>query len=96
MAYGGGGAAVAAAAAIAQAIKASGAIVTVAPQDFLTILSKVEKPLVVMAKAGMFKSHYEYLSSYKGLLFFTKSETDLMLPGGTETVFAKKIWVPNL
>ncbi|MDD4859433.1 MAG: hypothetical protein PHR56_04435 [Dehalococcoidales bacterium] len=95
MAYG-GGAAVAAAAAIAQATKASGAIVTVEPQDFLKLVSRMDKPLVVVARAGVFKSHYEYLTSYKGLIFFTKSETDLMLPGSTETVFSKRIWVPNM
>ncbi len=49
MAYGAGGAAVAArAAAIAQAIKASGAIVQVEPSDFSVILSKTNKLLVVL------------------------------------------------
>ena len=51
MAYG-GSAAVAAAAAIAQAIKASGAIVRIEPDGFLKILSKSNKPLVVMVKGG--------------------------------------------
>ncbi len=41
------------AAAIAQATKASGAIVRVEPPDFMTILSKTEKPLVVMAQGGV-------------------------------------------
>jgi hypothetical protein len=85
----------AAAAAIAQAIKASGVIVRVTPRDFLQILEHQEKPLVVHATGGVFKTNYQYLSSYKGLAFFTKSETPVSLPRGTELVHAEKIWIPG-
>ena len=96
MAYGAGGAAVAArAAAIAQAIKASGAIVRVERDDFLNILSKSQKPLVVMAKGGFLKANYQYLTAYKGLVFFTKSDTELQLSGNTELVLSSKIWIPG-
>ncbi len=96
MAYGSGGAAAAArAAAIANAIKASGAIVQVEPDDFIMLLSKVERPLVVMATGGFMKKNYQYLTGYKGLILFTKSATPLMLPGGAELITAKKIWVPS-
>jgi hypothetical protein len=92
---GGGSAAAIAAAAIAQAIKASGTIVKVEPNDFLTILSKTKKPLVVMSMGGVFSKNYQYLTSYKGLAFFTKSNTPLQLPGDNELVHAKKIWIPG-
>ncbi|MBA7486504.1 hypothetical protein ES707_22064 [subsurface metagenome] len=97
MAYGAGaGAAVAArAAAIAKAIKASGAIVRVEPSDFSVILSKTNKPLVVLAEGGFLKTNYQYLTGYKGLVFFTKSPTPLQLPGDIELVVAKKIWIPG-
>ena len=95
MAYG-GGAVAAYAAAIAQAIKASGAIVRVEPEAFIKLVSRVEKPLVVIATGGVFKHHYRYLSAYKGLVFFTKSETPLVLPGGVEVIAAAKIWIPDL
>ena len=98
MAYaaGAGGAAAAARAdAIAQAIKASGAIVRVEPNDFLVILSKTNKPLVVMAEGGFLKTNYQYLTAYKGLTFFTKSSTPLQLPGDIELVVSKKIWIPS-
>lgn len=88
-----GGAAVAAA--IAQAIKASGAIVQVEPSDFNTIVSKIDKPLVVQAQGGVLKTNYQYLTGYKGLVFFTKSPAPLMLPGDAELITAKKIWVPG-
>ena len=96
MAYGaGGGVAAARAAAIAQAIKASGAIVQVEPDDFLMILSRADRPLVVMATGGFMKTNYQYLTGYKGLIFFTKSPTELMLPGGAEVIASKKIWIPG-
>lgn len=83
-----------AAAAIAQATKASGVIVRVEPGDFLRILEQQEAPLVVHATGGFFNTNYQYLTSYKGLAFFSKSETPMHLPRDTELVRAKKIWIP--
>lgn len=91
----GAAAGAAAAAAIAQAIKASGAIVRVEPNDFLEILRRSERPLVVFAEGGFFSTNYQYLTGYKGLAFFTKSPAELMLPGAAEVIVAKKIWVPG-
>ena len=85
----------AAAAAIAQAIKASGAIVNVEPEDFLRILQRTQSPLVVHAVGGFFSTNYKYLTSYKGLALFTKSPSPLDLPNGSEVVLAKGIWIPG-
>jgi hypothetical protein len=97
MAYAGNAAAAAAAqaAAVARAIKASGAIVSVEPDDFLYILSKNSRPLVVMATGGVIKTNYQYLTAYKGLIFFAKSSTPLSLPADTELIAANRIWVPG-
>jgi hypothetical protein len=89
------GAGAAAAAAIAQAIKASGAIVNVEPEDFLRILQRTQTPLVIHAVGGFFSTNYRYLTSYKGLAFFTKSPDPLDLPNSSEVVLAKKIWIPG-
>lgn len=84
------------AAAIAQAIKAMGVLVRVEPADFVRILHKQEEPLVVMAPpGGFFQRGWRYLTSYKGLAFFTKSRDPLPLPGGAEVVEAKTIWIPG-
>lgn len=83
------------AAAIANAIKASGVVVQVTPSDFHTILGKTEKPLVLFAKGGFFSTKYQYLVSYKGFAFFTKSSEPILLPAGVETIAAKKIWIPG-
>lgn len=94
-AAGAAGGAAAAAAAIANAIKASGAIIKVEPAEFRKILDRCEKPLVVIATGGVFSKHYRYLTSYKGLYFFTKSKETLHLPGDVETVPADTIWIPG-
>ena len=86
--------AVAAAAAIAQAIKASGVIVRLSPDEFQKVLRKVERPLVVYASGGLFQKNHQYLMSYKGLAFFTKSLSEIMLPVGAETIVARKLWAP--
>ncbi len=96
MAYAaGGGAAAAHYAAIANAIKASGAIIRVEPEEFMKILSKAKDPLVVASKGGFIKANHQYLTSYKGLIFFTKSSEPLMLPGSAEVVTSKQIWIPS-
>jgi len=87
--------AAAAAAAIANAIKASGVVVRVTPTDFHTILRKIERPLIVYAKGGLFSTNYQYLVSYKGFAFFTKSSEPILLPTEIETIVAKKIWIPG-
>ncbi len=85
----------AAAAAIAQATKASGAIVNMDPDGFLAIVARCDKPLVVMASGGVFRKSFRYLVGYKGLAFHTKSQTELVLPGKVEVVAAKSIWIPG-
>jgi hypothetical protein len=90
------GGAAAAAAAIAQAIKASGVLVRLAPEEFSRILNRAKDPLVVTVEnRSWFGSKYQYLFSYKGLAFFTGSDTPVMLPAGCEIVTAKRIFIPG-
>jgi hypothetical protein len=97
MAYGAESGAVAAAGetAIAEAIKASGAIISVEPEDFEAILEKTEAPLVVIAQGGVFKTKFYYLTPYKGLIFYTRTPAPLSLPRKAELIAAKKFWVPS-
>lgn len=82
-------------AAIAQAIKASGAIVRVAPDAFVHLVSREDAPLVVRAPGGVFKKRVDYLTSHRGLVFFTSSPDPLPLPGRTEFIDAGRIWIPG-
>lgn len=88
------GGAAAAVAAMAQAVKASGAIVRMEPEEFSRLLSKQESPLVVQAVGGLLSANYQYLLGYKGLVFFTKSPEPLALPPRAEVVTARSIWIP--
>lgn len=90
-----GGAAAVAAEEVARAIKASGAIVSVEPDNFMTILARVDKPLVVCSQSKFLGTRYHYLTSYKGLIFYTKSSSPLMLRPSIEQIHAKKIWIPG-
>jgi len=100
MAGAAGAGAAAQAAEIAQATKASGAIVHVDEGDFMTILARAQqqqqsKPLVVLAEPARLRSrHYQYITSYKGLFFYTKCQMPLPLTTDVETVKAKTIWIP--
>jgi hypothetical protein len=85
----------AAAAAIVQAIKASGVIVRVEPGEFSKLMNRANDPLIVFAEGGLFTKNYQYLMSYKGIAFFTKSSDFLPLPSGAELVTAGRIWVPG-
>lgn len=82
-------------AAIAQALKASGAIVQLESSEFQKILSKSEDPLVVTASGGVFSKNFQYLTNYKGLFFFCKSSAPIRLPSDAEVVHSKKIWIPG-
>jgi hypothetical protein len=84
----------AAAAAMIQALKASGVIVRVEPGEFSKLMNCAKDPLIVLAEGGLFSKNYQYLMSYKGIAFFTKSSDPLTLPNGAELVTAGRIWVP--
>ena len=85
----------AAAAAIAHAVKASGAIVKVENSDFLRILEKQNNPLVVTSQEWAFGSWYKYLTSYKGLIFFTKATEPIHISSTCEIIQSNKIWIPG-
>jgi hypothetical protein len=83
-------------AAIANAIKASGTVVRLEPAEWMKVLKRTDNPLVVIARGGMFRRKYQYLTAYRGLAFFTTSEQPLVLPGRSELINAKSLSVPDI
>jgi hypothetical protein len=83
------------AAAIANAIKASGVVVRVETEDFAKILGRIEKPLVIYSKGGLFTTKHQYLVSYKGFAFYTKTSSEVFLPSSVEVINARNIWIPS-
>ena len=80
---------------IANAVKASGVIVQMDAEDFLAILNWNAEPLVVHATTGFFSTKHQYLTSYRGLAFYTKVPEPLALPAHAQLVEANKIWIPG-
>jgi len=78
------------------AIKACGSIINVDPDIFLQIANKIENPVIVKSTGGYFSKHNVYLTTYKGLTFYCKSKTELILPSKSELIAAKKIVIPDL
>lgn len=91
-----GGAHAAIHAAIANAIKATGVVVRMEPSEWMAVLKRNENAVVVVAPGGMFKKSFRYLTSYRGLAFFTKSDQQLILPGRVEVITAKSISLPDM
>jgi len=89
------GAEAAALAAIAQAVKASGVLVRLEPEEFLKVLNRIEAPLIVVSPGRFFSRKTSYLTSYRGLAFFTKSLDSFPLPGRCEVITAGSIWIPR-
>ncbi len=92
---GGASAAAAQQRAIAKAVKASGAIVRLNPEEFSKILYLQENPLIVLNEVNFLGKRYKYLTGYKGLVFYCKSPTPLELPSMAEVISADKIWIPS-
>ncbi|MBT9149446.1 MAG: hypothetical protein DDT28_00874 [Dehalococcoidia bacterium] len=80
---------------IANAMKASGAIVRVKPDAFEKIIARIDEPLVVRAKGGWRIKNYQYLTAYRGLIFYTKSPSEILFQSRVEMVSAAKIWIPD-
>ena len=78
--------------ALANAIKAQGVIVEVSPNDFDAILRQTEKPLVVHAESKIIRVTHKYLTSYRGMVFYTRLKEPLQFSRPVEMVEAKKLW----
>ena len=83
-------------AAAMNAIKATGVVVRLEPPEWLTILKRTDNPLVVVTHGGMFKPKYQYLTTYRGLAFYTKSPHAIVLPGRAEVITAKSMSIPDV
>jgi hypothetical protein len=88
-------AAVIAAQMIANAVKASGTVVRVEPSEFAKLLDRAESPLVIYTQGGLISTNHQYLISYKGFAFYTKSDEQIDLPKNAEVIVADKIWIPG-
>ena len=80
---------------IENAVRAFGPMVEVEPGDFLKILSRIEKPIVIKGRCSIMSHKIRYLTSWQGL-YFTARCDELQLPANAVLIHARKIWLPNL
>lgn len=73
-------------AAMVNAHKALGVVVRLEVAEWLKILERTDRPLVVIGTGGVFKKHNQYLTSYRGLAFFTTSKDTIVFPPRCEIV----------
>ncbi len=78
-----------------KAITATGSTIRVEPADFTLLVYRMEAPLVVTARMGVFRPYHRYLTSYKGMLFVTDSVDQLRLGAPVELVTAKRVRIPS-
>jgi hypothetical protein len=78
------------------ALKATGVVVRLEIHDWLKILERMDRPLVVIGMGGVIKKHNQYLTSYRGLAFFATSKDTIVLPPRCEVVRARKISIPDV
>ena len=83
------------AAQIINAVRSIGVVVKVEPQEFLKVAAKQSAPMIVRAPGGMLKKKHDYLVSYKGLAFYTRSADELRLPPDAEIVHASSMYIPG-
>jgi hypothetical protein len=85
----------AAQAAISQAVKASGTLIRIEPEEFSRLIRGMDDGVVVESETKIFSTTYKYLTSYKGLCFFTKSSSQLSIPSKLEKIKARTVWMPS-
>jgi len=74
-----------------------GAAALIDPVLFADILSKADARIVVcsMRSSWLTATTYEYLTAYKGLIFYTTSTTPLEVPEHIEILPAAHIFLPS-
>jgi hypothetical protein len=58
------------------------------------VISRAENPVIIISRGGFMKKDFDYLTSYKGLIFFTRTKNEVNLSGNAEIISAQQIWIP--
>ncbi len=64
-----------------KAALAAGCVVFLEREEFVEVLKRQEKPLVICSFKGTFRNLYTYLTQYRGLLFAHRAKTPMPLEG---------------
>jgi hypothetical protein len=77
-----------------QALKMNGAFIKLTPENFQNLLNRNEGLAVVTSSVTFFGTTFTYVTSYKGLIFFCKTKSQLSIAGRHETIQAESLSLP--
>lgn len=80
---------------VASAKSTIGPFVVCEPIEFQNLLARCETPIIVCAEKGMLTKTFQYLTSYRGLVFYTESGFPIEMPTQAEVVSARQIVMPK-
>lgn len=78
----------------AQHTKMNGVFVKLHPDDFQNLLNRSEGLAVVTTSTTFFGTTFTYVTSYKGLVFYCKSKSQLSISSRHETILAQAVSLP--
>lgn len=70
-----------------------GTLIRVDPQTFLSIIEYNTEPLILVATSSILRRK-QYLTTYKGVAFVTKSSQPLDLPAHAEIIPVRRLVIP--
>lgn len=80
-----------------RAIASTGSIVKITPEVMLGLISRMNEPLIIEChKKRFYGGEYSYLTSYKGLCFYTEAKSQLAIPTSAEIIMASEMWIPRI
>jgi len=75
-------------------LRAMGMIVLVEPTEFVAIVAKMDRPMVILAE-GALSMTFRYVTVYKEMIFFSKGDSPVTFVNEVELIRARKIWLPE-
>jgi hypothetical protein len=78
-----------------QILKMNGVFARISPEDFQNLMSRNEGLMIVASKAGIFGNQFQYLTSYKGLIFYCRCGEKLSISSKHETLYSESVSIPT-
>lgn len=60
----------------------------------MTLIELNDEPIVVHATSGWFNIKPDYLTSFRGLVFYARAPQPMAVPSHAMVVEAQMVWVP--
>lgn len=78
-----------------QALRMNGVFIKLTPEDFQNLLNRNEGLAVVTTSTHFFGTTFTYVTSYKGLIFYCKTKSQLSVSSKHESILAQSVALPQ-